>query len=179
MLAVFLLRRWPWLMVAVLSLASLLTLLLSDRSLRVLVPALFAVHATIITVGIRRRPDRDRVTWMALQIATILLVPRSLSFVQYRVGGQSQGWQTATVAALLAILVCFGWAATRGFWTVAARSRHRPTGQGRPGRVCAGVGIGAVDLSWRAPDRSYVGGRGRGLLYRHRSAGRRPRHAVP
>jgi EAL domain-containing protein (putative c-di-GMP-specific phosphodiesterase class I) len=113
--ASFLRRWWPWLMVAALSVASLLTLLLSDRTLRIVVPALFAVHAGIMTVGIRRRPDRDRVTWMALQIATILLVPRSLSFVQYRLGGQSQGWQTATVAALLAILVCFGWAGTRGF----------------------------------------------------------------
>ncbi len=126
--AAFLLRRWPWLMVAVLSLASLLTLLLSDRSLRVLVPALFAVHATIITVGIRRRPDRDRVTWMALQIATILLVPPQpvIRAVPRRRSVPGMANRNRGGVTRHPCLLRMG--RYPGFSTVAARSRHRPTG---------------------------------------------------
>jgi EAL domain-containing protein (putative c-di-GMP-specific phosphodiesterase class I) len=135
---------WPWLIVAALSIASLSTLLLSDRALRIVVPAMFALHALVITFGIRRRTDRDPVTWLALQIGIILLVPRSFAFVQYRQGNQDQRWQTATVAALLAILVCFGWAGTRGFRPLL----HVP-GTARPVRVgLIGFVLVSVSAQW-------------------------------
>ena len=97
-------------------------LVLPSRSAVVVAPTLFAAQAAILAIGQYRHPVRDRITWFALLGGICLLIVKSYSYCRWQIAEQAvprmasevRQWNALSVAATLANLTCFIWAAAKG-----------------------------------------------------------------
>lgn len=94
-----------------------------SRAAVVVAPSLFILQAVVLAVGQHRHPVRDRITWYALFGGVCLLVMKSYTYCRWQLADRApvrlpsdvRHWNSLMVAATLANLACFIWAAAKGF----------------------------------------------------------------
>jgi EAL domain-containing protein (putative c-di-GMP-specific phosphodiesterase class I) len=125
------LAKQSWLVGIALAVTSLVMLGISPAVGGVVAPVLFAIHAVVISIGMRRHPTMDAKIWRSFRWGILLQIPASFAFIRSRIDPAVAVWPTLNVIVTLTSLMFFGWAAAsafRVFFAVPAMARASKLG---------------------------------------------------